>query len=229
MKTGYSEEKNICHVVCVWAIVLIGFAYISSLILFVTYEILHPFIRVCYHDRPEAAKDSDPIIIALIGLPYDLVTLITICMDIRTFQRIRKQRLQVGNNQDQHLQTMSQRHDGTQEQISHPNHNQQNQTGDILEIPLKATIMSTLAAIPGITIAFMLHALSLSFNHERYVVNLIILAVTSLRMPLIMSVTFRRNALNQAIDQETAREKKRQIEVFHALQSRGRKKVDNLS
>ena len=82
-----------------------------------------------------------------------------------------------------------------------------------------------MAAIPGVFIAIMLHVFSLSFAYERYVIYLIILMVTSLRMPVIVTITFRRNEMNQAIDRAAAREQKRQIEIYHAMQSRRGRQV----
>ncbi len=99
------------------------------------------------------------------------------------------------------------------------------ETSHILDIPLKATIISTIAAIPGVVVAILLHVFSLSFTYERYITYLTILIVTSLRMPVILTITFRRNEMNQAIDRAAAREQKRQIEIYHPMQSRRGRQV----
>ncbi len=90
----------------------------------------------------------------------------------------------------------------------------------LLEIPLRATILSS-----GIGLStFVISVLATSLLVDKTVPSLIILMfaifVVSARHPLIAALAFKVNHTNQAISNQKLREDRRKLEIQHAITER---------
>ena len=91
---------------------------------------------------------------------------------------------------------------------------------NVLDIPLKATVISSMSPLPGMFVGLMMNFYPMTLQEEMYLIFLVFLLILSLRMPVIMELTFKQNELNQAMDKQATRERNRQLEILHAMKDR---------
>ena len=101
----------------------------------------------------------------------------------------------------------------------------------LLQLPFRATVLSTLLAILFIVMGTMTRILDLSVETGAYSVSIMSLIVVVFRIPVVTAILFRSNEINVAASREEERERKREIELKEALAKRRvlRNKRENLS
>ena len=231
---------------------MFGFIYCMSFTLASTIQITHPIIIACVHGNDGPPADFK--VIGKVGIPYDIFIISSIVLDASTYIYIKKRtspqtstesNAKPDNVIEIEMTEISADGNTVQSEVSASaregisvatknEHQTENtptvqevvKTNDtILDIPLKATIMSSAFAVPSLFLGILATFLSFTPIQKNSMVYMAILALASLRIPAIILATFKRNALNQATDRALEREKKRQIEIDHALQERERRRM----
>ena len=87
VKNGFSDEQNATHVKIGLMLLVIGFIYNSSHTIITLFQEKQPLLNTCLHVKQLTSYDFK--IAALVGTPYDLFTVTSLIMDIRTFVTIR--------------------------------------------------------------------------------------------------------------------------------------------
>ncbi len=88
----------------------------------------------------------------------------------------------------------------------------------LLELPLKATILSSSLSLPYIFMGVISFKYSLDLETQGYLAFSASLLTVSLKFPAVAAIIFRKNETNKARSQEEEREHKRQMELQHARQ-----------
>ncbi len=195
--------------------ITIGLVYCSSHAVLSTVSLTDPTIQACYNTTKEI--ELHPGVIVSFGLPHDLFVLVSIIMDAGTYY-ITKSKTTASEVESIRLNVF------TTNSSSNPPIPRVSHHKEILDIPLKATIFSTMSAMPAMVIGIISAILRATPYQKQCIVLATVLVVALLKMPLIITVTFRRNKLNQALSQANAREQNRQIEIQHAREERNRRR-----
>ncbi len=164
---------------------------------------------------------EDPLVFVSLGMPNDLFCLTSIIVDGRTYYLTRDRSMVTKNPQQSN--PVSNEGPGTglagfNDPVGQPG--QSRTRNPMLDIPLKATLLSTLFALPGVFLGTLTSILEMSLFYKQYLVFMFLMVVAAIRMPVIVSLTFKRNELNRAITQEALKEELRKQEILHALRER---------
>ncbi len=89
-----------------------------------------------------------------------------------------------------------------------------------LTIPFRATILSTLMAIPSIFISFLSKILTDTLESQGYIVSTAVILVASIKVPIVIDFGFKTNQVNESVDREARREQLRQQELTFAMDTR---------
>ncbi len=91
-------------------------------------------------------------------------------------------------------------------------------------IPFRATILSSLLAVPSLFISFLSKRLTNTIETQGYIVNISVILVASIKVPTVIAFGFKSNNVNENVDKETRREQRRQKELEFALETRKQRK-----
>ncbi len=212
LKYGSSDERNKLHITYFVVAMILALLYISSHTILSTMMDFHPIVTACSLGPGNVIEDVR--VMGLFGMPHDLMAIISMCVDARTYfvakSRAFKPPTRTGAE-----------HDPNNEIVSKSNSKENHKT---LDVPLKATVLSTMFTLPGLTLGILSSLLNLTLFYKQHLVFIFFLIMTMVRMPFIMTLTFRRNELNKAITQEAIREENRRLEIQHALRERERRR-----
>ncbi len=86
----------------------------------------------------------------------------------------------------------------------------------LLQLPLKATVLSTSMSLPYIFMIVVFFNYSLTLEMQGYLAFSASLLTVCFRFPIVATIIFRRNETNMARSQEEEREHKRQMELQFA-------------
>ncbi len=96
-------------------------------------------------------------------------------------------------------------------------------SSNMLDVPFRATLLSTASALSFLFVAAIITQLSHLEGVKEYVLSVISIFLVGFRHPLVAAITFKQNQANMAINQEQIREAKRRIEIEHAMMNRKQK------
>ncbi len=199
--SGASSYENVKHIRIVIALTI--FSTIYSLFLFLLlalYDIPSlSGIEICLNG--DNARPPSNLIVLFI-LPNLLAVMIPVAYDFRTHQYVKRHSGNPNSGSNAVVKTL------------------------LLQLPLRATMLSTLMALFFIVIGIISAIKTLPKDVGAYTVSTLALLIVVFRFPIVTVILFRSNAINVVTKRDEERERKRQIEMKSALERR-EKKMNN--
>ncbi len=193
--SGASSYENTKHIRIVTALTIFSTIYCIFLFLLLASYDLPSFsgIEICLNGDNGRAPSN---LIVLFILPNILAVMIPVAYDFRTHQYIKRHSGNPNSGSNAVVKTL------------------------LLQLPLRATMLSTLMALFFIVIGIIPAIKTLPKDVGAYTVSTLALLVVVFRFPIVTVILFRSNAINVATKRDDERERKRQIEMKSALERR---------
>lgn len=91
---------------------------------------------------------------------------------------------------------------------------------DILEIPLRATVISSISAASYLVLMVIFFTRSMSMIQRSYILTPLSMLLNVIRVPIIVLTTFKKNQTNMAITKSAKKTLGQRKEIYYALEER---------
>ncbi len=158
------------------------------------------------------------LVTLLVILPNQVAAILAVIYDLKTYFFIKNHALQRQKNQQR--ASNSQPTEDNQQTNNCQAQNKDLENLQLLQIPFRATIISSLSAIPAILFGILTAELGFSFVTKAQSLWFLGTLIVGIRNPLVSAIIFKENESNKQLTLAANREANRQKEIFFAKQLR---------
>ncbi len=213
LKSTNAKLENNWQVGVMLLALTFGLLYATIFFLVTNYLVVLPYPAACLFGNQ--APETNDHLLAFIGVPLMLTIPWTLGFDALTYFYLRNKVIDINAPI---TETGSPSRIWISSNLAKDN--QIKLKTAVTTIPLKATIVSALSAIPLMSIVGIKFLLDLDLVTDIYLIFIVLLVTSILRIPMIVAVTLKKNQENQAFDKARIREERLKLELFYAQKER---------